>query len=66
MNGDLEKTDFRKQRDMDFDDDETRINNKKDPNFRIYVDEDFNDEEPTDKEGNVSTFSLLVFLLSSF
>lgn len=62
MNPDMEKTDFRKQRNMDYDDDDTEINNtKKDPNFRTYIDEDFEDEEPTDKDGNVILYFLFPY-----
>jgi hypothetical protein len=60
MNPELNKTDVRRQRNLDYDDDEeTQFNNTpgKDPKYRTHVgSDDFDIEEPTDKDGNVSIF----------
>jgi hypothetical protein len=57
MNSDPNKTDIRRQRNADYDDiEETKINNEigGGPKYGTHVDsKDFNDEEPTDENGNV-------------
>jgi len=60
MNPDPNKTDIRRQRNADYDDiEETKINNGVGggPKYGTHVNSgDFNDEVPTDEDGNVRSF----------
>lgn len=60
MNSEFDKTDIRKQRNDDNDDEQRNLisdKNKKNKKFGTYInDDDFDNHEPTDKDGNVSGF----------